>query len=117
APSNVSRVSAFEADVIIRRTRFSSVETGWGVVEAAGADGTPIVLVGPLIHLEERERAHIVGAWVQDRRYGPQVKVSEAHPLPPPATAARAARPRLSRSPASRGLRRRRAPRGRRTSL
>ncbi len=81
--SNVSRVSAFDAEVTVRRTRFSSPETGWAVVEAAGSDGTPIVLVGPLIHLEERERARVVGTWVQDSRYGPQVKVSEAHPLPP----------------------------------
>jgi exodeoxyribonuclease V alpha subunit len=76
-------VSEFDAEVTVRRTRFSSPETGWAVVEAAGSDGTPIVLVGPLIHLEERERARIVGAWVTDSRYGPQVKVAEAHPLPP----------------------------------
>ncbi|MBV9000745.1 MAG: AAA family ATPase [Solirubrobacterales bacterium] len=76
-------MSAFDAEVTVRRTRFASPETGWAVVEAAGSDGTPIVLVGPLIHLEERERAHVVGAWVHDRRYGPQVKVSEASPLPP----------------------------------
>jgi exodeoxyribonuclease V alpha subunit len=82
-PSNVSRVSAFDAEVTVRRTRFSSPETGWAVVEAAAADGTPIVMVGPLIHLEERERAHVVGTWEQDSRYGRQVKVSEAHPLPP----------------------------------
>ena len=83
AASNVSRVSAFEADVTVRRTRFARPETGWAVVEAADADGTPVVLVGPLVHLEERERAHITGTWVQDSRYGRQVKVSEAHPLPP----------------------------------
>ncbi len=67
----------------VRRTRFASAETGWAVVDAAGEDGTPIVLVGPLVHLEERERAHVVGTWVQDSRYGPQVKVTEARPLPP----------------------------------
>jgi exodeoxyribonuclease V alpha subunit len=41
------------------------------------------VLVGPLVHLEERERAHVLGTWVNDRRYGPQVKVTEARPLAP----------------------------------
>jgi exodeoxyribonuclease V alpha subunit len=76
-------VSAFDAEVTVRRTRFASPETGWAVVEVAGADGTPVVLVGPLIHLEERERARIVGTWVKDSRFGPQVNVSEAHPLPP----------------------------------
>src|SRR5437763_2483731 len=83
APSNVTRVSAFEAEVTVRRTRFANPESGWAVVEAAGADGTPIVLVGPLIHLEERERARVVGTWVHDSRYGRQVKVSEAQPLAP----------------------------------
>ena len=67
----------------VRRTRFASAETGWAVVDAAGEDGTPIVLVGPLVHLEERERARVVGTWVHDSRYGPQVKVTEARPLPP----------------------------------
>ena len=41
------------------------------------------MLVGPLIHLEERERAHVIGTWVDDSRYGLQVKVTEARPLPP----------------------------------
>ncbi|MBV9047651.1 MAG: AAA family ATPase [Solirubrobacterales bacterium] len=73
----------FNAPVMVRRTRYASDETGWAVVEASEADGAPVVLVGPLIHLEERERAHIVGTWVQDSRYGRQVKVAQALPLPP----------------------------------
>jgi exodeoxyribonuclease V alpha subunit len=83
ATSNVRPVSAFESEVTVRRIRYASPETGWAVLEAIGADGSPVVLVGPLIHLEERERAHVVGTWVQDSRYGTQVKVSEARPLPP----------------------------------
>ncbi len=67
----------------VRRTRFVSADSGWAVVEAAEEDGTPIVLVGPLIHLEDGERAHVVGTSVQDSRYGPQVKVTEAMPLAP----------------------------------
>ena len=77
------RVTAFESEVTVRRTRYASPETGWAVVDAAGADGSPVVLVGPLVHLEERERAHVVGDWVQDSRYGRQVKVAEARPLAP----------------------------------
>ena len=53
------------------------------MVDAAAKDGSPVVLVGPLVHLEARERAHVVGIWVQDSRYGPQVKVTEARPLAP----------------------------------
>ena len=60
-----------------------SEESGWAVIDAAADDGQPVVLVGPLIHLEERERAHVIGTWVDDSRYGQQVKVSEARPLPP----------------------------------
>ena len=81
--ANVARMTSFDADVTVRRTRYASDATGWAVVDADGADGEPVVLVGTLTHLEERERAHIVGTWVDDSRYGPQVKVSAATPLPP----------------------------------
>jgi exodeoxyribonuclease V alpha subunit len=76
-------VSVFESEVTVRHIRFSNPETGWAVLDAAASDGTPIVLVGPLIHLEARERAHVKGSWVQDSRYGRQVKVTQASPLPP----------------------------------
>jgi exodeoxyribonuclease V alpha subunit len=83
----VGSVSVFDAEVVIKRTRFASEDSGFAVVDA-DADGRPVVLVGPLVHLEERERARIVGNWVVDRRYGEQVKVSEARPLPPSDAAA-----------------------------
>jgi exodeoxyribonuclease V alpha subunit len=73
----------FDAEIVVTRTRFASETTGWAVVDASDADGDTVVLVGPLIHLEERERAHVVGTWVDDSRYGLQVKVTEARPLPP----------------------------------
>ena len=81
--SNVRAVSTeFEAEVTIRRQRFANPDSGFAVLDAESS-GDPIVLVGPLIHLEERERVHVVGTWVLDSRYGEQVKVSEARPLPP----------------------------------
>ncbi len=67
----------------MRRTRYLSPDAGWAVVDAAGDDGEDLVLVGPIGHLEQRERAHVVGAWVDDSRYGPQVKVTQAIPLSP----------------------------------
>ena len=76
-------MTAFDSVLAVRRIRFASAESGWAVVEAVGDDGEPVVLVGALGHLEERERAHVIGAWVQDSRYGMQVKVSAAQPLPP----------------------------------
>jgi len=73
----------FEADVTIRFVRYANPATGWAVLDAAAADGVPVSLVGPLVHLEERERAQICGTWVTDSRYGRQVKVTEARPLAP----------------------------------
>jgi exodeoxyribonuclease V alpha subunit len=80
--TNVAAMDAFDGEVTVRRTRYASEQSGWAVLDADGQDG-PLVLVGPLVHLEERERAHVTGTWVNDSRYGPQVKVSQARPLPP----------------------------------
>ena len=76
-------MDAFDAEVTVRRTRYASEQSGWAVLDADGQDWSPLVLVGPLVHLEERERAHVTGTWVNDSRYGPQVKVTAARPLPP----------------------------------
>jgi exodeoxyribonuclease V alpha subunit len=73
----------FDAQVTVRRTRFQNEDSGWAVVEAIDEDGDSITLVGPLTHLEDRERAHVRGTWVDDSRYGIQVRVSEAHPISP----------------------------------
>jgi exodeoxyribonuclease V alpha subunit len=74
---------SFDAPVTIRHVRFANEQTGWAVLDAAGADGAPVALVGPLVHLEAGERAHVVGEWVTDSRFGRQVKVAQASPLPP----------------------------------
>ena len=76
-------VSEFDDVVTVRRTRYASEQSGWAVLDADDAGDDPVVLVGPLVHLEERERARIIGTWVDDSRYGLQVKVAEARPLPP----------------------------------
>src|SRR5579875_4004080 len=81
--SAATSFEGFDGPVTIRHVRFANEQTGWAVLDAAAADGTPIALVGPLVHLEEGERARILGEWVHDSRYGRQVKVSEAHPLAP----------------------------------
>ncbi len=73
----------FDAEVTVRFVRYANPATGWAVLEAAAADGTPVALVGPLVHVEERERVHVTGTWVDDSRYGAQVKVSQATPLAP----------------------------------
>jgi exodeoxyribonuclease V alpha subunit len=42
-----------------------------------------VTLVGPIAHLEDQERVEVSGRWTHDARYGPQVKVQSAIPLPP----------------------------------
>jgi len=72
----------FDDEIVVRRIRFSSEESGFAVVDAdRGAD--ELVLIGPLAHLEEREHVKVVGVWHDDKRYGPQVKVSIAESVPP----------------------------------
>ena len=72
--------TAFEDEVVVRRLRFASEDTGFAVIDAE-RDGDDIVLVGPLAHLEERERVRIEGVWQDDRRFGMQVKVRCAEPV------------------------------------
>ena len=74
--------AVFDAEVLVRRRIAARAESGWALLEVDW-DGDDVALVGPLAHLEERERAHVVGRWVDDRRYGLQVRVTEARPLPP----------------------------------
>ncbi|MET0687529.1 MAG: AAA family ATPase [Solirubrobacteraceae bacterium] len=79
--------SLFEGEVDIVRLRWSSDETGFAVVEA-DRDGDEVVLVGTLAHLEPRERVRVRGTWQEDRRFGLQVRVLVAEPLPPSGDAA-----------------------------
>ena len=46
------------------------------------------MLVGPIGHLEERERARVAGVWQDSARFGMQVKVAMAEPLAPDGDAA-----------------------------
>jgi exodeoxyribonuclease V alpha subunit len=72
----------FEDEVVVRRVRFATPDGAFAVVEA-DRDGDEVVLVGPLAHLEERERVAVAGTWQDDRRFGMQVRVRTAEPLAP----------------------------------
>ncbi|HVL95915.1 MAG TPA: AAA family ATPase [Solirubrobacteraceae bacterium] len=74
--------SAFEDEVVIRRVRFTAPDGAFAVLEA-DRDGDEVVLVGPVAHLEERERVAVSGTWQDDKRFGMQVRVARAEPLPP----------------------------------
>jgi len=109
----------FEGEVVVRRRRWASDESGFAVVDAE-RDGDEIVLIGTIAHLEERERVRVSGVWQDDRRFGLQVKVATAEPLAPRRRRgadllpqARQARRRRSRRAAGGPLRRRRARRDR----
>jgi exodeoxyribonuclease V alpha subunit len=80
---SLEETTSFDGAVTIRHVRFANQESGWAVLDAATADGTPLALVGPLVHLEPGERARILGEWVTDSRFGRQVKVTQASPLTP----------------------------------
>jgi exodeoxyribonuclease V alpha subunit len=81
--TTIPAASSFASEVSVQRIRFVSQETGWAVLDARTPGGEAVVLVGALAHLEERERVEVVGTWVQDARYGRQVKVAQALALPP----------------------------------
>jgi exodeoxyribonuclease V alpha subunit len=72
----------FAAEVVVRGQRFANEENGFAVLDGV-AGGQHVVLVGSIAHLEANERAAVTGTWVRDPRYGPQVRVREAHPLAP----------------------------------
>ena len=79
--------TAFEGEVTVRRIRFAGEDGGFAVLDAE-RDGDELVLVGPIAHLEERERARIRGTWQDDRRFGMQIRVATAEPLAPSGDAA-----------------------------
>jgi exodeoxyribonuclease V alpha subunit len=79
--------TSFEDEVLIRRRRWSSDDSGFAVIDA-DRDGDEVVLVGTIAHLEERERVRITGVWHEDRRFGMQVKVAVAEPIAPSGDAA-----------------------------
>ena len=81
-PDAPAEGTPFAAEVVVRGRRFANEESGFAVLDGE-ADGQHVVLVGPIAHLEERERVAVTGTWVVDPRYGPQVRVREAHPLAP----------------------------------
>jgi exodeoxyribonuclease V alpha subunit len=66
----------------VRRRRFASEETGFAVLDCTAGEER-VTLVGPIAHLEDQERVEVSGRWTHDSRYGPQVKVESAIPLPP----------------------------------
>src|SRR4051812_35975513 len=80
--SNRLQGTAFDGEVVVRHLRWSSEDSGFAVVDAE-LDGDDVVIVGPLSHLEERERVRVRGVWQDDKRFGMQVKVSVAESVPP----------------------------------
>ena len=74
--------TAFSDEVVVRRLRFTSEDSGFAVIDA-DRGGDDVVLIGTIAHLEERERVRIEGVWQDDKRFGMQVKVRLAAPVAP----------------------------------
>jgi exodeoxyribonuclease V alpha subunit len=74
--------ASFSGEVLVRSRRFVDADTGFAVLDCTSGDDR-LTLVGPIAHLEEDERADVSGQWGRDPRYGPQVRVHSALPLPP----------------------------------
>jgi exodeoxyribonuclease V alpha subunit len=72
----------FSGEVLVRNQRFANADTGFAVLDCTMGDDR-LTLVGLIAHLEVDERAEVSGNWTRDPRYGPQVRVESALPLPP----------------------------------
>jgi exodeoxyribonuclease V alpha subunit len=81
--SDALHIESFDDEITAQRFRYRDDEAGWAVLQASAPDGDDITLVGPLAHLRQGERARVLGSWVEDPRYGMQVKVTQAEPLDP----------------------------------
>ena len=82
SPCPMIEGTPFTGEVVVRRRRWASAETGFAVLDGE-SEGDAIVLVGALAHLEERERVRVSGVWQDDRRFGLQVRVATADPFGP----------------------------------
>jgi exodeoxyribonuclease V alpha subunit len=73
----------FEGEVQVEFFRFVSEDGAFAVAEVTLADGTAMPAVGPLAHLEEEERALLIGTVEHHSRHGLQISAREAQPLDP----------------------------------
>lgn len=73
----------FDGEVHVAFQRWCSDDGQFAVVEVELEDGTPLVAVGPLGHLEEDSRARLAGTFELHHRHGLQLAAREAEPLDP----------------------------------
>ncbi len=73
----------FRSDVRVEQVRWRSDDGTFAVVEVSLPDGSPLVTVGALGHLEEGGRARVEGSYEHHSRHGLQVRVEVAEPLDP----------------------------------
>ncbi len=74
---------AFDGEVRVEHVRWCSEDGQFAVVAVSLPDGSPLVAVGPLGHLEEESRARLSGAFELHARHGLQLAAREAEPLDP----------------------------------
>jgi exodeoxyribonuclease V alpha subunit len=74
--------TSFDAAVVVRRRLHVAPDGAFAALEC-DRDGDELVIVGPVAHLSERERAHVTGRWMEHPRFGLQVRADGAEPLAP----------------------------------
>lgn len=63
---------------------FTAPDDGYAVLEVLDADsGEEVIMVGPVGHLSEGDRAQITAEWQMHPKHGPQLKATGALPLDP----------------------------------
>jgi exodeoxyribonuclease V alpha subunit len=73
----------FDDEVYVAFQRWCSDDGRFAVVEVELPDGTQLIAVGPLGHLEEDSRARLAGTFELHQRHGLQLAAREAEPLDP----------------------------------
>lgn len=73
----------FEGEVEVIYQRWCSDDGQFAVVEVGLEDGTELVAVGPIGHLEEESRARLSGTFELHHKHGLQLSAREAEPLDP----------------------------------
>lgn len=74
----------FTGSVEVRQVIFTAPDDGYAVLEVLDADsGEEVIMVGPVAHLSEGERAQVTAEWQMHPKHGPQLKATGALPLDP----------------------------------
>ncbi len=83
--SSVSGAEAFATlEGVLERITYANEENAWSVVKiAVQGKRDPVTVVGNLLGVQPGESLRVVGAWVTDKKYGPQFRARSYTTLTP----------------------------------